>query len=644
MSEAAQAAVTPLPFGATVTILFSDIRGFTEYTSQYGDEAAFRVLREHNAVVRRQIELYGGHVVKTQGDNFMVSFTTARGAILCAVAIQRAIAGAEHAAEGPRIAVGIGINTGEPIQQGGDYFGTTVNLAARLCAAAGPGQILVSETTRYVAGRVDDVAYIDRGLHDLKGFLEPQRLYEVRWKIGPGEAADEDGEAEGGALEGAVQRAMGVLTRVLSITHQDNAAFGPLLECQARASDLRLQLSRALAERRGYTVRKVDEAMLPFADLLMLVDSREPLDDQRWSEIEASVARVFGRELAVAATRGKLTSDGPGRRREPAPAATAALPPVPPPPTVQKASPTLTPASPPAGLDPRAEAVTWWASAHRAWTEWKSSGMAWAHALRAALARYPHLLAVPITESARHGAGDLAAGYFLLLEHVENRSPAFLRTAVDRAISVAAAAGAAPDAEGLSRALYELMVQSGRLGETYVDFVADVMVATIPNPGVWMDGGITESDDATVVKRRPDSTPGDDGEAAERFTDPAARAAEHRFAIVLAPLTARFYFVKGQLKQPHDVDLHVREDGAPSDRACYLTLRTGHLLHTEPRRIGTDGVRLDGLGRDFAGVWVGLFNPDAHAAIRAELGITLRAPVSPLGRRSPFSGLGRNPR
>ncbi len=307
MPEPPQAAAgTALPFGATVTILFSDIRGFTEYTSQYGDEAAYEILTEHNTVVRKQIELYGGNVVKTQGDSFMVSFTTARGAILCAVAVQRAIGAADERHGGARIAVGIGINTGEPIQEGGDFFGSTVNLAARLCAAAGPGQILVSETTRYVAGRVEGFGYVDRGLHDLKGFLEPQRLYEVRWAPAAGGA--EEGapaaldEAEGAALEGAVQRAIGVLTRVLAITHRDDAAFRPLLECQAKASDLRLQLSRALSEPRGYTVRRVDEAMLPFADLLMLVESHEPLDDKRWSQIESSVGRAFGRELAVAAT------------------------------------------------------------------------------------------------------------------------------------------------------------------------------------------------------------------------------------------------------------------------------------------------------------------------------------------------------
>ena len=110
-----------------MTIAFSDIRGFTEYTDQFGDEAAFRVLQQHNSVVRNQIDLFGGHVVKTQGDSFMVYFTTARAASLCAIGVQRSVADETVGQQGTRIAIGIGINTGEPIQEGGDFFGSTVN-------------------------------------------------------------------------------------------------------------------------------------------------------------------------------------------------------------------------------------------------------------------------------------------------------------------------------------------------------------------------------------------------------------------------------------------------------------------------------------------------------------------------------------
>ncbi|MBI4246459.1 MAG: hypothetical protein HY614_04650 [Candidatus Rokubacteria bacterium] len=268
--------------------------------------------------------------------------------------------------------------------------------------------------------------------------------------------------------------------------------------------------------------------------------------------------------------------------------------------------------------------------------------MAWAHALRAALAKHPHLLAVPITESAGHDAGRLAAGYFLLLEHVENQSPAFIRTAVDRAVE---AAGGAGDPVALSARLYELLVARGRLRDTYPDFVRDVMVATIPNPGVWVDGAVTESEDATVVMRRPSAEPGAAGEQIERFTEPKDRGLERRFAVTLPPLTARFFSVlAGPLKTLRDAELKLTAGGAPSDRGCYLTLRTGHVVHSEPRRLGRAGVALPALGRDFSGIWVAVFNPDPESPGEVELTVAVRPQSSPLARRSPFSALGRKPR
>src|SRR5207245_1479886 len=254
----------------TITIFFSDIRGFTDTTEELGDEVANELVREQDFIVRSHIEAYGGDVVKTQGDSFMVAFKATRGAILCAIGIQKSVAEKNSNQAGPRIAIGIGINTGEPIRQkDGDYIGGTVNLAARICAAAGPRQILVAESTRYVAGRIElrrsdggAVEYIDRGLHELKGFPEAKRLFEVTWHpatFGEPTASAEapsTGEEEF-AFKAAVQRANGVLTRVLGIVHLDDSAFPALLECQAKASELRLAFSRAGGDRRGATAKEV---------------------------------------------------------------------------------------------------------------------------------------------------------------------------------------------------------------------------------------------------------------------------------------------------------------------------------------------------------------------------------------------------
>lgn len=166
-------------FSSTITLLFTDIRGFTEYTAEQGDQTAFRMLRKHNEVIRSEIEKTGGREVKTQGDSFMVSFKTARAAVLCAVSIQDAFAEARDASTGGPIRVGIGINTGEPVQEEGDYFGGMVNIAARICAAAGAGEILISESTRQVVGKLDGLDFADRGKHELKGIAEKQNLYSV---------------------------------------------------------------------------------------------------------------------------------------------------------------------------------------------------------------------------------------------------------------------------------------------------------------------------------------------------------------------------------------------------------------------------------------------------------------------------------
>lgn len=192
--DAAGASI-PLTFGPTVTLFFSDIRGFTEYTDERGDAAAFRMLQFHNTMVQEQIALYGGHIVKRLGDSFMVSFDAARNAMACGIGVQKSLAQYNEQESGARINIGIGINTGEPIRDSEDFFGGSVNLAARICAAAVAGEILVSEGVRHVVGKMEGTDYIDRGFFELKGFHEPQHLYAVDWS-GVGGAAAASGEPQ----------------------------------------------------------------------------------------------------------------------------------------------------------------------------------------------------------------------------------------------------------------------------------------------------------------------------------------------------------------------------------------------------------------------------------------------------------------
>ena len=166
--------------GAFRTILFTDVEGSTALTQRLGDARAREVLREHERIVREALQAHGGAEVKAMGDGFMVSFSSATGALECAIAMQRAFAAHSEGADEP-IRVRIGLNAGEPIAEEKDLFGTAVNMAARIAAKAEGGEILASDVVRQlVAGK--GFLFSDRGEVELKGFEEPVRLYEVRWR------------------------------------------------------------------------------------------------------------------------------------------------------------------------------------------------------------------------------------------------------------------------------------------------------------------------------------------------------------------------------------------------------------------------------------------------------------------------------
>ena len=87
----------------------------------------------------------------------------------------------------------------------------------------------------------------------------------------------------------------------------DDPTFAPLIECQARAGDLRLALSRALSERRPINMKQAQDLMQPFENLMILVQDRGALSEPRWEELEANVARILGRPLVTAAARRRLS-------------------------------------------------------------------------------------------------------------------------------------------------------------------------------------------------------------------------------------------------------------------------------------------------------------------------------------------------
>jgi class 3 adenylate cyclase len=166
--------------GGLVTILFTDVEGSTALTQRLGDAKARHVLREHERIMREALKAHGGTEVKALGDGFMASFSSATRALECAIAMQRAFAEHNASADEP-IKVRVGLNAGEPIAEDEDLFGTAVIVAARIAAKAEGGEILASDVVRQlVAGK--GFLFSDRGDVALRGFEDPVRLYEVRWR------------------------------------------------------------------------------------------------------------------------------------------------------------------------------------------------------------------------------------------------------------------------------------------------------------------------------------------------------------------------------------------------------------------------------------------------------------------------------
>ncbi len=181
LSEGEEKAEPAAALSGLVTILFTDMESSTALRQRLGDAKAQELVRVHNTIVRDALEAHGGSEIKHTGDGIMASFPTASGALECAVAVQRGVAA--HVEQHPEAPLGvyIGLNAGEPIAEEKDLFGTSVDLARRICDQAEAGQILVSDVVRQLAmGK--GFLFSDRGDVVLRGFEDPVRLYEVRWR------------------------------------------------------------------------------------------------------------------------------------------------------------------------------------------------------------------------------------------------------------------------------------------------------------------------------------------------------------------------------------------------------------------------------------------------------------------------------
>lgn len=170
------ARVTP---DGRVVILFSDIEESTALNERIGDRAWVRLIDAHDKLVRRLVKNYSGHVVKSQGDGFMVAFAHAEDAVRCAIDLQQKLYEDAKRKRRNGFRVRIGIHMGRSVRRGDDLFGRNVAMAARVAGQAGGGQILVSEAVRDAVGDSEDISFDDGRDAELKGFSGAQRLYAI---------------------------------------------------------------------------------------------------------------------------------------------------------------------------------------------------------------------------------------------------------------------------------------------------------------------------------------------------------------------------------------------------------------------------------------------------------------------------------
>lgn len=161
------------------TVLFTDIVDSTALTQRLGDEAAMGLLEVHDTIVRDALHAFGGREVKHTGDGIMASFVSTASAVRCATRIQQGLAQREPIIGEVVIKVRIGAAAGEPVEDHRDLFGSTVQLAARLCSHAKPSQSLVSNAVAELCiGK--GLAFEDLGEVALKGFDRPVRIHAIQ--------------------------------------------------------------------------------------------------------------------------------------------------------------------------------------------------------------------------------------------------------------------------------------------------------------------------------------------------------------------------------------------------------------------------------------------------------------------------------
>jgi class 3 adenylate cyclase len=165
--------------GQISTFLIADVRGYTRFTAERGDDAAARLSLKLASLAQEGVSAHEGEVIELRGDEVLAVFASARQALRAAVTLQTSFQEATRADPSLPLPVGIGLDAGEAVSIGDGFRGAALNLAARLCSLAGPGEVLASDGVIHLARRVEGIEYSDRGVAQLKGFDDPVRVMQV---------------------------------------------------------------------------------------------------------------------------------------------------------------------------------------------------------------------------------------------------------------------------------------------------------------------------------------------------------------------------------------------------------------------------------------------------------------------------------
>ena len=176
------ARVTP---DGRVVILFSDIEESTALNERIGDRAWVKLIGAHDKLVSDLVRRRSGHVVKSQGDGFMIAFARAEQAVRCGIDLQHSLHTEAKRKRHADIRVRIGIHMGRSVRRGDDLFGRNVAMAARVAAQAVGGEILVSQPVRDAVSGCDDIRFDEGREVELKGFTGSYRLFAVEVSADP---------------------------------------------------------------------------------------------------------------------------------------------------------------------------------------------------------------------------------------------------------------------------------------------------------------------------------------------------------------------------------------------------------------------------------------------------------------------------